>query len=182
MSSEIVMPRMGLTMESGIIVQWLKQEGEAVAAGEPVLEIETDKATVEIEALESGTLHKIVARAGEEIPVGGVIAYLLKPGETAAQEARQRIVRGSGECDGSGRRVPQHNGQLSYRMGGGFAQARRRAGWRSDLGVDLAQTQGSGPARTGRCLERRGSGRGEVQGATGGRTAERAACRRWRSA
>ena len=62
MPSEIVMPRMGLTMETGTIIHWLKQEGEPVTAGEPLLEIETDKASVEIEALESGTLYKVCRR------------------------------------------------------------------------------------------------------------------------
>ena len=88
MSSEIVMPRMGLTMETGTIVHWLKQEGESVAVGEPLLEIETDKATVEIEALEGGTLQKIVAKAGDEIPVGGVIAYMGQAGEAAEEKPR----------------------------------------------------------------------------------------------
>jgi pyruvate dehydrogenase E2 component (dihydrolipoamide acetyltransferase) len=77
---------MGLTMETGTIIHWLKQEGEPVKAGEPLLEIETDKASVEIEALESGTLQKIVAGPDEEIPVGAVIGYLLKSGEAADQE------------------------------------------------------------------------------------------------
>jgi pyruvate dehydrogenase E2 component (dihydrolipoamide acetyltransferase) len=82
MASEIVMPRMGLTMETGKIVNWLKQEGQTVKTGELLLTIETDKATVEIEALEGGVLGKIVADTGEEVPVGAVIGYLTKDGET----------------------------------------------------------------------------------------------------
>jgi pyruvate dehydrogenase E2 component (dihydrolipoamide acetyltransferase) len=82
MAREIVMPRMGLTMETGRIITWLKQEGELVKAGEPLLEIETDKATVEIESLESGALGKIVAGPGDELPVGAVIGYLTKEGES----------------------------------------------------------------------------------------------------
>ncbi len=89
MTSEIVMPRMGLTMESGSIVHWLKKEGESVAAGEPLVEIETDKATVEVEALESGILHRIVADIGAEIPVGAVIAYMRKPGEAVDENAQK---------------------------------------------------------------------------------------------
>ncbi len=88
MSGEIVMPRMGLTMETGTVVRWLKKEGEVITAGEPLLEIETDKATVEIEALEGGTLSQIVAAVGAEVPIGGVIAYFLKPGEAAQSGAR----------------------------------------------------------------------------------------------
>ncbi len=82
MASEIVMPRMGLTMDSGRMVNWLKQEGQAVKAGEPLFEIETDKTTVEVESLESGLLGKIIAKPGDELPVGAVIGYLTREGET----------------------------------------------------------------------------------------------------
>src|SRR5512140_2081596 len=99
MTSEIVMPRMGLTMETGTIIHWLKQEGEPVTAGEPLLEIETDKASVEIEALETGTLHKIVAGPGAEIAVGAVIGYLLRPGETAGRDVPAAAIQISSVSD-----------------------------------------------------------------------------------
>lgn len=75
-STEIVMPRMGLTMEEGTVISWLKGAGDFVQAGEPLLEIETDKATVEIEAPSSGYLNQIVGKPGETFPVGAVIGYL----------------------------------------------------------------------------------------------------------
>ncbi len=71
--TEIVMPRMGLTMEEGTVVAWLKSAGETVQAGEPLVEIETDKATVEIEAPTTGVLDRIVGQPGEIFPVGAVI-------------------------------------------------------------------------------------------------------------
>jgi len=83
---EIVMPRMGLTMESGTLVKWLKQEGEAVKSGEPLLEIETDKSVVEVEALDDGILAQILAQPGETLAVGALLGYL------APQKETQRIV------------------------------------------------------------------------------------------
>jgi pyruvate dehydrogenase E2 component (dihydrolipoamide acetyltransferase) len=78
--TEIVMPRMGLTMEEGTVVAWLKSVGEMVQAGEPLVEIETDKATVEIEAPANGILHQIVGQPGETFAIGTVIGYLATPG------------------------------------------------------------------------------------------------------
>lgn len=82
--TEIVMPRMGLTMEEGTVVAWLKDVGELVQAGEPLVEIETDKATVEIEAPANGVLRQIVGQPGETFPIGTVIGYLAAPGSTGA--------------------------------------------------------------------------------------------------
>ncbi len=81
MAVEIVMPRMGLTMEEGTVVAWLKQENQTVAKGEPLLEIETDKSTVEIESPGEGVLSQILVKPGETVPVGAVIGYLTAPGE-----------------------------------------------------------------------------------------------------
>ena len=74
--TEIRMANLGYDMESGRVAQWLKQVGDGVERGEPLVEVETDKATVEMEATQSGTLVEIVAAEGAEVPVGGVIAYL----------------------------------------------------------------------------------------------------------
>jgi pyruvate/2-oxoglutarate dehydrogenase complex dihydrolipoamide acyltransferase (E2) component len=76
MRIEIRMPNLGYDMESGTVGEWLKQVGEAVERGEPIAVIETDKTSVEMEALSSGTLVEIVAAAGTEVAVGEVIAYV----------------------------------------------------------------------------------------------------------
>ncbi len=81
MASQIVMPRMGLTMDEGTLVGWRKAEGQKVTAGEPLFEIETDKSTVEVEASETGVLGKILFPVGATVPVGTVIAILVKEGE-----------------------------------------------------------------------------------------------------
>jgi pyruvate/2-oxoglutarate dehydrogenase complex dihydrolipoamide acyltransferase (E2) component len=70
------MPNLGYDMEAGKITSWLKQVGDSVARGEPIAEIETDKATIEMESLAAGTLVEIVAEAGSEVPVGEPVAYL----------------------------------------------------------------------------------------------------------
>jgi pyruvate dehydrogenase E2 component (dihydrolipoamide acetyltransferase) len=76
MRAEILMPSLGYDMESGRIGEWLKHVGDRIERGEPIAEIETDKATIEMEALHSGTLTQIVVAAGQEAALGEVIAYL----------------------------------------------------------------------------------------------------------
>jgi pyruvate dehydrogenase E2 component (dihydrolipoamide acetyltransferase) len=81
MSREIRMPALGQVSDELLIVRWLKNEGDSVKLGEPLLEIETDKATLEVEAAEAGTLLQITKREGETVEVGTVIAVVGKPGE-----------------------------------------------------------------------------------------------------
>ena len=82
MSKDVIMPALGMAQETGTLIQWLKLPGDSVAKGEPLMEIETDKATVEIEAPASGVLSSVTAQAGDVIPVGQRIAVILAPGET----------------------------------------------------------------------------------------------------
>jgi pyruvate dehydrogenase E2 component (dihydrolipoamide acetyltransferase) len=80
MRVEVTMPNLGYDMESGTVQSWLKSVGDAVKRGEPIAEIETDKTTVEMEALVSGTLAEIVCEAGGEAAVGAVIAVIESDG------------------------------------------------------------------------------------------------------
>ncbi len=80
MASEVKIPRLGQGMESGTIVRWLKAEGDAVSAGEPLYELDTDKVTQEVEAEASGVLLKIAVAAGE-VPVGQVVGVIGAEGE-----------------------------------------------------------------------------------------------------
>jgi pyruvate dehydrogenase E2 component (dihydrolipoamide acetyltransferase) len=80
------MPKLSLTMETGKIVRWLKKEGDKVEKGEPILEIETEKVTVEVEAPASGILHKILAKEGEDVPIQKTIAIIREPGEEIPEE------------------------------------------------------------------------------------------------
>jgi pyruvate dehydrogenase E2 component (dihydrolipoamide acetyltransferase) len=81
MATRIDMPQLGLTMEAGTILQWLKAEGETVEKGQPVVLIQTDKVEYEVESPAAGTLLKIVAQPGAELPVGKVMGILGQPGE-----------------------------------------------------------------------------------------------------
>jgi pyruvate dehydrogenase E2 component (dihydrolipoamide acetyltransferase) len=86
MANLVTMPKLGMNMEDGILVRWLVAEGAEVKTGQPILEIETDKATTEIEAPGDGTLARIVRREGETIPINGVLAVILAPGEEMPAE------------------------------------------------------------------------------------------------
>ena len=70
MANDVVIPALGMARETGTLIEWLKAAGDQVAKGEPLMEIETDKATVEIEAPASGILANVTAQAGDVIPVG----------------------------------------------------------------------------------------------------------------
>ena len=76
MRVEVTMPNLGYDMEEGTIQSWLKTVGDSVARGEAIAEIETDKTTVEMEAVASGTLVEIVREAGSDVTVGEVIAII----------------------------------------------------------------------------------------------------------
>lgn len=77
------MPALGMAQETGTVIAWMKKEGDTVTKGEPLMEIETDKTTVEIEVQADGILGGIRAAAGTEVPVGETIAWILQPGEEA---------------------------------------------------------------------------------------------------
>lgn len=87
MAYEVLMPQLGLTMEEGTVSQWIKHEGDAVKVGDVILEITTDKLTNEVVSEFEGTLLKIVAQEGEDIPVKGLLAYIGQPGEAVGGAA-----------------------------------------------------------------------------------------------
>jgi len=89
--AEIIMPKMGDAMTEGKVLRWYKKAGDAVKKGEPVAEIETDKVNLDLEAEDDGTIGEVTAEEGQMVPVGGVLATLLKPGEKAEpQQARRK--------------------------------------------------------------------------------------------
>src|SRR3954466_5037303 len=81
--AEIIMPKMGDAMTEGKVVRWYKNAGDVVKKGEPVLEIETDKVNLDLEAEQDGTLGDVAAEAGKMVEVGGVLATILGAGEKA---------------------------------------------------------------------------------------------------
>jgi pyruvate dehydrogenase E2 component (dihydrolipoamide acetyltransferase) len=89
----IIMPKMGDAMEEGTLVRWLKHEGDTVQEGEPIAEIATDKATVEIEAPSSGVLRGIRVAENAVVPVNTPLAYILQEGESLPAEGDGKARR-----------------------------------------------------------------------------------------
>ena len=83
MATDVILPVLGMAQDTGKVVQWLKTEGEQVTKGQPIVEVETDKATVELESPADGVLTGLAATAGDDVPVGQVIARVLAPHEVA---------------------------------------------------------------------------------------------------
>src|SRR5580692_696877 len=86
MAFSVVMPALEMAQETGKLIAWRKQEGDHVTKGEPLLDIETDKAVMEVEAPADGILAGISAAAGADIPVGQTIAWIVAPGEKPPAE------------------------------------------------------------------------------------------------
>jgi len=94
---EVIMPKLGMTMEKGLIERWLKKEGDYVEKGEPLLEVMTDKVTIEVESFHNGYLKKILVKEGEEIPVTEVIAYIGEKDEKISEEIIKGMIKEKGE-------------------------------------------------------------------------------------
>src|SRR5215204_2821618 len=84
MATKVIMPKLSPTMEEGQISRWLKKEGDKVSMGEPLAEIDTDKATMEMQALANGVLRKILIGEGQAAPLGQLIAVIGEPNEDIA--------------------------------------------------------------------------------------------------
>ncbi len=95
MPIEITMPKLSDTMTDGTLVRWAKKENDVIKPGDIIAEVETDKATQELEAFEAGTVAKIVIPEGGKVPVGGLIVVLAKPGEDVAAVAKAASAGGA---------------------------------------------------------------------------------------
>ena len=151
MAKTLMMPKMGFDMEQGKIVRWLKQEGDAVERGEKVVEIETEKVTIEVENFDDGILHTIVAQAGEDVPVGQPIAVVAQPGEDVDLAALNITVSAApaapaeaAASNGAAVEAPAQETDPAAPAGRVRASplARRLA---AEYGLDLASISGSGP-------------------------------------
>ncbi len=123
----VIMPKFEMAQESGKVLRWLKQEGEAVTKGEAILEVETDKVAMEVEAPASGTLVGIRVGPGEVVPIGQPIAYILLPGEAWTEAPAASSAPVASPPPGAPRATP-----LAERL----ARAH---------GVDLSAVPGTGP-------------------------------------
>src|SRR5579863_3684344 len=146
MAHSIVMPALEMAQETGKLLAWRKKEGEAIAKGEPLLDVETDKAVVEIESPAEGILAGIKAHAGDVIPVGQTIAWIVSPGEkppveeASAASGRRMDTKAApaataaANAPAAAAAAPAANARIS-------PKARRLA---REHGVDIARVRGTG--------------------------------------
>ena len=176
MASRVVMPKLSDTMEEGKILRWLKQEGDKVETGQTLAEVETDKATVEMEAYTNGTIRKLIASPGDTIKIGALIAIIGAPDEDVSELLQQAPAAAPAESRPAAapapRPVPRPAGVPARpaqppqaRAAAATAPAARDAGasrslrasplalrMAAEAGVNLNSLQGSGPQ--GRVIKR----------------------------
>jgi pyruvate dehydrogenase E2 component (dihydrolipoamide acetyltransferase) len=145
MAFSVVMPALEMAQETGKLIAWRKQEGDRVTKGEPLLEIETDKAVVELEAPADGILVGITASPGAEIPVGQTIAWIVAPGEkppadeSFSSPGARAIAQSTNEPAHAAATAPAQAVAPGARIS---PKARRLA---KELGVEVSSLHGSGP-------------------------------------
>lgn len=152
MPTKVVMPRLSLTMTEGTVAQWFKKEGETITKGEPLVEVISEKATVEVEAPASGILRKIMVEQGMEIPVNATLAVITAPDEQVT-EAELENLRAPTEQKEAAFEAPVSQSQTETVSGVeerviASPAAKRLA---REHGISLAQLTGSGPE--GRIVE-----------------------------
>lgn len=156
MAAELKVPTLGMDMEEATILRWLVEEGTAVEKGDPVLEIETDKTSFEIEANDDGEIRNLRGEEGETLPVGTVLAYIAAPGEEVSEREEVQEATESGYVGENGQKAvpvekdvkgaggasepPDSNG--NRRRLRASPAARRMA---DERGLELKDIAGSGP-------------------------------------
>jgi pyruvate dehydrogenase E2 component (dihydrolipoamide acetyltransferase) len=145
MAVSIVMPALEMAQETGKLVSWRKKEGDRVAKGETLMEVETDKAVVEVEAQAEGILGGVTAKTGDVVPVGQTIAWLLQPGEKPpAATAQAQTGRKMDSSPAAQAATPAAAAPAAAAAGPlqVSPKARRLA---KEQGVDVSKLRGSGP-------------------------------------
>ncbi|MHA5219944.1 dihydrolipoamide acetyltransferase family protein [Dysosmobacter sp. Phy] len=150
MAYEVLMPQLGLTMEEGTVSKWLKQEGEAVKAGEAILEITTDKLTNEVLSEHDGVLLKIVAQEGEDIPVKGLLAYIGQSGEAVGGSAPDAAPAAPAAAPAAA--APAAPAPAAAPNGARIRISPLARKTAAKLGVDYTALRGTGPS--GRIVQR----------------------------
>lgn len=163
MASKVIMPKLSPTMEEGQIARWLKKEGDKVSMGEPLAEIDTDKATMEMQALANGVLRKILINEGESAPLGQLIAVIGESDEdisallSEAPAKAETQIPAASKADAPTVATPEANGHAvktsaSAESGGRMVVSPLAARMAAEAGLDLRSLQGSGPG--GRIIKR----------------------------
>jgi pyruvate dehydrogenase E2 component (dihydrolipoamide acetyltransferase) len=148
MAFSVVMPALEMAQETGKLIAWRKKEGDRVTKGEPLLEIETDKAVMEVEAPADGFLAGITGQVGADIPVGKTIAWIVAAGENppveneSAASAPTARAGSQSKLESSSMAVPASVPETSSAQSARVSPKARRLA--KELGVDIAKTTGSG--------------------------------------
>jgi len=150
MAFSVVMPALEMAQETGKIISWLKKEGDAITKGQPLLEVETDKAVVEIEAGAEGVLAGVKSKEGDVVQVGTTIAWILAPGETvpvetAAASQTGRTMTAAPAAAKVAASAPVEMAKPSGDSPQISPKARRLA---KEHGVDITRVKGTGPGGT----------------------------------
>jgi len=139
MAFSVVMPALEMAQETGKLVAWRKSEGDSVAKGEPLLEIETDKAVLEVESPADGVLAGVDARAGDVVAVGKIIAWIVRPGEAPPSASASPAHNVSEPSSTVAPVIPVPAAKLGQQIS---PKARRLA---KEHAVDVSSLRGSGP-------------------------------------
>src|SRR5712671_3296138 len=145
MAFSVVMPALEMAQETGRLIAWRKKEGDRVTKGEPLIEIETDKAVMEVEAPADGILAGITGSIGADIPVGQTIAWIVAPGEQppAEKDAATAAPAARGKTESHTTAAAQASPQSAAAPGARISPKARRLA--KELGVDIVAVRGSGP-------------------------------------
>ncbi len=166
MATVVVMPKLGLTMTEGRVGRWLKQPGEPVRQGEPLLEVETEKITIEVEAPASGVLKQVLAEEGATLPVAAPVAVVAAPDEEvdlSLVAAWVTATAGQASAEVAAGPAPAPSTSVSKAQVLATPAARKLA---REHRIDLARIRGSGPGGrvTYEDVERAIAQRGEAAG------------------
>jgi pyruvate dehydrogenase E2 component (dihydrolipoamide acetyltransferase) len=148
MAFSVVMPALEMAQETGKLLAWRKKEGDRVSKGEPLLEIETDKAVVEVEAPADGILAGIKASEGADIPVGQTIAWIVAPGEAVPADTEPQAPAARAGSHAQAERVvpkPQDTSASAPPAGATVKISPKARRLTKELGVDIATLRGTGP-------------------------------------
>lgn len=159
MATQVIMPKLSPTMEEGQLSRWLKKEGDKVSMGEPLAEIDTDKATMEMQALGNGVLRKILIQEGESAPLGQLIAIIGEPDEDISA-----ITSQAGATQAAKSSAPKEEAKESNGSAAQPAAASSTSDERADNAAVRAEETPAGPADASKTV----AGNGRQQSAQGG--------------
>jgi pyruvate dehydrogenase E2 component (dihydrolipoamide acetyltransferase) len=156
MAISVVMPALEMAQETGKLLAWRKKEGERTVKGEPLLEIETDKAVVEVEATGDGILAGVKSHEGDVVPVGTVIAWIVQPGEALPPEATDaafaaptaRATSAPSSNPSAAAALPKDGPSVSGSGGAGVKLSPKARRLAKEHDIDVSRLKGSGPDGT----------------------------------